>query len=64
MLLGRRMSMLQNLKNFLIAFITGLIVFGVCALIIINFGMRAISGASQSSDALAEDAQQTVSQIE
>lgn len=64
MLLGRRMSMLQNLKNFLIAFITGLIVFGVCALIIINFGMRAISGASKSSDALAEDAQQIVSQIE
>ena len=64
MLLGRRMSMLQNLKNFLIAFITGLIVFGVCALIIINFGMRAISGASQSSAAPAEDAQQIVSQIE
>lgn len=63
MLSGRRMSMLQNLKNFLIAFITGLIVFGICALLIINFGMKAISGPSASSDTDEPDTQ-IVSPIE
>ena len=29
--------MIQNLKNFLIAFVTGLVVFGICAIFIINY---------------------------
>ena len=29
--------MVQNLKNFLIAFVTGLVVFGICAIFLINY---------------------------
>lgn len=32
--------MLQNLKNFLIAFIIGLVVFGTCAIIIVSSVMN------------------------
>ena len=33
--LERRIVMKQNLKNFLIAFATGLVVFGACAVLVI-----------------------------
>ncbi len=56
--------MLQNLKNFLIAFVTGLIVFGICAVLIINFGMRAISGPQTDSDETLPNDEQIVSYIE
>lgn len=48
----------QNLKNFLIAFITGLVVFGICAILIINLGIKAMfntaSEAKESSDTQVE----------
>lgn len=42
--------MQQNLKNFFIAFVTGLVVFGICAILIINFGLKAILGSVQEAD--------------
>ncbi len=47
--------MKQNLKNFLIAFITGLIVFGVCAILIINFGLKAILGSAENAQKESEE---------
>ena len=40
-------NMLQNLKNFLIAFLTGLIVFGLCAILVLS----TISGGASETAA-------------
>lgn len=39
----------QNLKNFLIAFITGLVVFGICAILIINLGIKVMFGTAKEA---------------
>ena len=39
----------QNLKNFFIAFITGLVVFGICAILIINFGIKVMFGSQNAA---------------
>lgn len=49
----------QNLKNFFIAFITGLVVFGVCAILIINFGIKAMFGSAQETEQASDNAIET-----
>ena len=43
--------MLQNLKNFLIAFLTGLIVFGLCAILVLS----TISSGTTDNEVSADD---------
>ena len=43
--------MLQNLKNFLIAFLTGLIVFGLCAILVLS----TISGGTTDNEVSADE---------
>ena len=35
---------MQNFKSFLLAFITGLIVFGICAVLLVRFGLQTMLG--------------------
>ena len=51
--------MLQNLKNFLIAFLTGIVVFGICAVLILS----TFTGDKENvSDDSAEVQEQTQSE--